>query len=153
MTIGRAEFGELVRPVDIYKPALRVDDLPRRIAPGVVPSLDSLQPEDARSDEIIIGRRPSGPKLACRLASLKNHPRWCPGTDLFRHPQDPRRGLLGILDTTAPRPGRANRKGIALLTVKMPEFLLVNRHQKAMFRGGETQRLKAFGKLLFKNQG
>ena len=153
MAIGRAQLSVLIRAMDVDLALLSVDGLPRGIGAGVMSGLEASQPKNPRGNEVILGRRPVGPNFPRRLAGLKNHTRGSAGPDLLGNLMQPGRGLLGILDTAAACPRRADGIGIAPRTMKMPEFLLVNRHQKAMFRHGYTQRLKAFGELFFQNQG
>lgn len=153
MAIGLAQLGVLIRAMEVDVALLSVDDLPRGISAGVMSGLEASQPKNPRSNEVILGRRPVGPDFSRRLAGLKNHTRRSAGPDLLGHLMQARWGLLRILDTAAACSRGADGIRIAPRTMKMPEFLLVNRHQKAIFRHGYTQRLKAFGELFFQNQG
>lgn len=153
MAIGLAQVGVLIRAMDVDVALLSVDDLPRGISPGVMSGLEASQPKNPRSNEVILGRRPVGPDFPRWLAGLKNHTRGSAATNLLGHLMQARGRLMRILDAATACARRADGIRIAPCPIKMPEFLLVNRHQKAIFRHGYTQRLKAFGELFFQNQG
>ena len=125
--------------MDVDEPALRIDDLTIERDPLVVARFQSVQPKDTRGDKIILGGTPFGGELPCRLTGLKDRARDGAGPDLLADLVKSVRGLVRIFDATTASPGGAHDVGFAILTTDMPEFLLVNRHNDAIFRRRQTQ--------------
>ncbi len=148
MAVGLTEFIGLVCAVDVNETPTSIDDLAVRRDPLVATGFQSIQPEDARGDEIILRGTPFGGEFTRRLTGLKDHAGdgTCP--DLLADLVESVRGLLRIFDATKASPGGTNDVGFAFQTTDMPEFLLVNRHNDAIFRRRQTQPFQAFGHLL-----
>ena len=125
--------------MDVDEASARIDDLTIGRDTLVVTRLQSFQPEDTRGDKIILGRGPLGGELPRRLTGLKDHAREGAIPDLLSDLVKPVRGLVRIFDATTASPGGAHDVGFAILTTDMPEFLLVNRHNDAIFRRRQTE--------------
>jgi len=125
--------------MDVDEPALRIDDLTIARDPLVVARFQSVQPKDTRGDKIILGVTPFGGELPRRLTGLKDRARDGAGPDLLADLVKSVRGLVRIFDATTASPGGAHDVGFAILTTYKPEFLLVNRHNDAIFRRRQTE--------------
>jgi len=120
MAVRLPEFIGLVCAVDIDKAPARIDDPPFGVRSLVSARLETIQPEDAGCNKIILRRRPLGGELAGRLAGLKDQTRGGAGPDLLANRMKSIRGLLRILDAASTGPGRADDVGFAFLTMEMP---------------------------------
>ncbi len=125
--------------MNVDEPALRIDDLTIERDPLVVARFQSVQPKDTRGDKIILGRGPLGGELPRRLTGLKDRARDGASPNLLADLVKPVRGLMRIFDATTAGPGGAHDVGFAILTTYKPEFLLVNRHNDAIFRRRQTE--------------
>ena len=120
VTVGSPKHVGLVRAMDIDEAPARIDDPPLGVRSLVSARLETIQPEDAGCDKIILRRRPLGGELAGRLAGLEDHTGSGAGPDLLADLMESVRGLLRILDAASAGPGRADDVGFAFLTMEMP---------------------------------
>lgn len=120
MAVRLPQLVGLVRPMDVDKAAAGIDDPTFRIRSLVSTRHQTVQPEDARGDEIVLGRGPFGGESASRLTGLKDHTRGGACPDLLADLMKSVRGLLRILDATTAGPGRTDDVGFTFLTMEMP---------------------------------
>jgi len=120
MAVRRAELGVLVRPVNINKPTAGINDPTLGIGALIAPGLETAEPEDAGSDEIIFRRSPVIGELAGGLSRLENHAGRRTGADALADLVQALGRPQGILDAADAGPGRAYGVSIALRTSEMP---------------------------------
>lgn len=120
MAVRPAKLVDLVSPMDVDEAAARIDDLSVHARAVVVTRFQSIQPEDARGDKVILRRRPFGGQFAGRLSGLEDHARHGFGPDLLADLMEPDGGLMRIQDASTASPGRADDIGFALVTTEMP---------------------------------
>lgn len=106
--------------MDVDKAAAGIDDPTSRIRSLVSTRLQTVQPEDARGDEIVLRRGPFGGDSTGRLTGLEDHTQGGACPDLLADLMKSVRGLLRILDAPSAGPGRARDVGFAFLTTEMP---------------------------------
>lgn len=120
VTVRLPKLGGLVRAMDVDEAPARIDDPPFGVCSLVSARLETIQPEDAGCNKIILRRRPLGGELAGRLAGLEDHTGSGAGPDFLADLMESVRGLLRILDAASAGPGRADDVGFAFLTMEMP---------------------------------
>ncbi len=147
MAVRSPQFVRLIGAVDIDESAARIDDPAGGVDALVAAWLQAFKPEDARGDQVILRRGPFASQLAGRLPSLEDHAGRGAVADLLADPMETVGSLQGILDAPTAGPGGADRIGFAVRTTEMPEFLLVNRHNDAIFRRRQTEPLQASSHL------
>ena len=133
--------------MNIDEASARIDDLPIGRDTLIATRFQSIQPEDARGDKVILGCGPFRGELSGRLTGLKDRAREGTCPDLLADLVKSVRGLMRIFDTATASPGGTDDVGFAILTTDMPEFLLVNRHNDAIFRRRQAQPFQALGHL------
>ena len=120
MAIRLAELAGLVRAMDVDKAAARIDELTIGRDALIATRFQSVQPEDACGDKIVLGRSPFGGEPPGRLTGLEDRARDGACPDLLANLVESVRGLVRIFDTATASPGGADNVGFAFQTMDMP---------------------------------
>ena len=120
MAIRLAELAGLVRAMDVNKAAARINDLTIGRGALIATRFQSVQPEDARGDKIILGRGPFRGEFPRRLTGLEDRAGDGACPDLLADLVESVRGLVRIFDAATASPGGTNDEGFAFQTTDMP---------------------------------
>ena len=106
--------------MDVDEAMARIDDLTIGRGALIATRFQSIQPEDARGNKIILGRSPFGGELPGRLTGLEDRAGDGACPNLLADLVESVRGLVRIFDAATASPGGADDVGFAFQTTDMP---------------------------------